>query len=147
MNELSKDNQNFYKLKFNEYAKDSGGLISFDDLNDLIKACKIKCSEANVQDLVNELDINEKGQINVKMFLEIISKLIKKDDEEELREAFKIFDTNNTNLINEKQLLNVLSKFDANLKEEDALVMIEEYDLDHDGYLNFEEFCLLMKNK
>ena len=81
------------------------------------------------------------------MFLEIISKLIKKDDEEELREAFKIFDTNNTNLINEKQLLNVLSKFDANLKEEDALVMIEEYDLDHDGYLNFEEFCLLMKNK
>ena len=106
------------------------------------------CSEAELQDYVNDVDINENGEIDVNSFLDIIENYQKENDtEEELQEVFKIFDKNNTKLITVQNVLDIFSKIDENIKEEEILQMFKECDLDQDGYLNYQEFTRMIRNK
>ena len=43
--------------------------------------------------------------------------------------------------------MDIFSKIDENIKEEEILQMFKECDLDHDGYLNYQEFTRMIKNK
>ena len=81
-------------------------------------------------------------------FLDIIENYQRDNDtEEELQEVFKIFDKNNTKLITPKNVMDVFSKIDESIKEEEILQMFKECDLDRDGYLNYEEFKRMIRNK
>jgi calmodulin len=145
---LSIETRNKLKANFNNFDKDQDGLISYQELKELMKQTTKSFIEADLQDLLNETDINEKGQINCKTYIDIITKLNRKNDtEDEIIEVFKIFDRDNSGLISTKKIMDIFLKIDENIKEEEVLQMIKECDIDQDGYLNFEEFSLLMKNK
>ena len=144
----SDDGEAQFRLKFEKADKDKDGLLSYQELMSLIRSCKYKCSEAELQDYVNDVNINENGEVDVEAFLEIIAKIQEENDsEEEILEAFKIFDKNKTNLITPKNVLDVFSKIDESIKEEEILQMFKECDLDKDGYLNYSEFSRMIKNK
>ena len=137
-----------FRLRFEKADKDKDGLISFQELLKLMKDCECEVSEPELQDFVNDVDINEKGEIDCDAFLDIIEKYQNGNDtEEELHEVFKIFDKGNTKLITPKNVLEVFSKIDDGIKEEEVLQMFKECDLDRDGYLNYKEFCRMIKNK
>ena len=145
---LSIETQNKLKANFNNFDKDQDGLISYQELKELMKQTSKSFIEADLQDLLNETDINEKGQINCKTYIDIISKLNRKNDtDDEIIEVFKIFDKDNSGLISTKKIMDVFLKIDENIKEEEVLQMIKECDIDQDGYLNFEEFSHMVKNK
>ena len=92
--------------------------------------------------------MNENGQIKFQTYVDIINKINRKNEtEEELYQAFKIFDKDNSNLISARKIMDVFTKIDDKLKEEEVLQMIKEFDVDQDGYLNFEEFCAMVQNK
>ena len=137
-----------FKSLFNKADKNKDGLISYQELKILLEKCGYPCSEAELQDYVNDVDINENGELDVNSFLDIIENIQKENDtEEELQEVFKIFDKNNTKLITTKNVLDIFSKIDETIKEEEVLQMFKECDLDNDGYLNYEEFTRMIKNK
>ena len=69
------------------------------------------------------------------------------DSEEELKEAFQIFNIKNTGLISCENLMEVFKKIDPDIQEGEVLQLIKECDIDGDGYLNYEEFCRMVKNK
>ena len=145
---LSIETRNKLKANFNNFDKDQDGLISYQELKELMKQTSKSFIEADLQDLLNETDINEKGQINCKTYIDIITKLNKKNDtDDEIIEVFKIFDKDNSGLISTKKIMDVFLKIDENIKEEEVLQMIKECDIDQDGYLNFEEFSHMVKNK
>ena len=145
---LSIETRNKLKANFNNFDKDQDGLISYQELKELMKQTTKSFIEADLQDLLNEVDINEKGQINCKTYIDIISKLNRKNDtDDEIIEVFKIFDKDNSGLISTKKIMDVFLKIDENIKEEEVLQMIKECDIDQDGYLNFEEFSHMVKNK
>ena len=145
---LSIETRNKLKANFNNFDKDQDGLISYQELKELMKQTSKSFIEADLQDLLNETDINEKGQINCKTYIDIISKLNRKNDtDDEIIEVFKIFDKDNSGLISTKKIMDVFLKIDENIKEEEVLQMIKECDIDQDGYLNFEEFSHMVKNK
>ena len=145
---LSIETRNKLKANFNNFDKDQDGLISYQELKELMKQTTKSFIEADLQDLLNETDINEKGQINCKTYIDIISKLNRKNDtDDEIIEVFKIFDKDNSGLISTKKIMDVFLKIDENIKEEEVLQMIKECDIDQDGYLNFEEFSHMVKNK
>lgn len=145
---LSIETRNKLKANFNNFDKDQDGLISYQELKELMKQTSKSFIEADLQDLLNEVDINEKGQINCKTYIDIISKLNRKNDtDDEIIEVFKIFDKDNSGLISTKKIMDVFLKIDENIKEEEVLQMIKECDIDQDGYLNFEEFSHMVKNK
>ena len=137
-----------YKLLFQKYDKDKDGLISYQELQALMKKCGYESTEAELQDYLNDVDINENGTIDSEAFLEIIAKCQEVNDtESELYEVFKIFDKDNTKLISTKNVLSIFTKIDESIKEEEILQMFKECDIDHDGYLNYEEFKRMIKNK
>ena len=145
---LSIETRNKLKANFNNFDKDQDGLISYQELKELMKQTSKSFIEADLQDLLNEVDINEKGQINCKTYIDIISKLNRKNDtDDEIIEVFKIFDKDNSGLISTKKIMDIFLKIDENIKEEEVLQMIKECDIDQDGYLNFEEFSHMVKNK
>ena len=145
---LSIETRNKLKANFNNFDKDQDGLISYQELKELMKQTTKSFIEADLQDLLNEVDINEKGQINCKTYIDMITKLNRKNDtDDEIIEVFKIFDKDNSGLISTKKIMDVFLKIDENIKEEEVLQMIKECDIDQDGYLNFEEFSHMVKNK
>lgn len=147
-NSLSRDKIVEFQQNFDVYDRDKDGLVSFNELADLMNYSGCKCTESELQDLVNEAEVNERGQINKEEFISMMSKKLKESDtEDELIEAFQIFDKDNTKLISAKKLLDVFQKIDDSIKEEEVLQMIKEADIDGDGYLNFDEFVRMVKNK
>ena len=137
-----------FKIRFQKADKDHDGLISYQQLMDLMKKCGCKVSEAELQDYVNDVNINENGEIDCESFLDIIAKYQEENDtEEELNEVFKIFDKNNTGYITPNNVLSIFKKIDESIKEEEILQMFKECDLDQDGYFNYKEFCRMIKNK
>ena len=145
---LSIETRNKLKANFNNFDKDQDGLISYQELKELMKQTTKSFIEADLQDLLNDSDMNENGQINFKTYTELVKKITKKNEtEEELFQTFKIFDKDNSGLISTKKIMDVFLKIDENIKEEEVLQMIKECDIDQDGYLNFEEFSHMVKNK
>ena len=137
-----------YKSDFFKADKDKNGLISHQELQSLLEKEGYPCSEAELQDLMNDVNINENGEIDVNSFLDIIAKCQEENDtEEELQEVFKIFDKNNTKLITPQNVMDVFSKIDESIKFEEILQMFKECDLDQDSYLNYQEFSRMIKNK
>ena len=137
-----------YKSDFFKADKDKNGLISHQELQSLLEKEGYPCSEAELQDLMNDVNINENGEIDVNSFLDIIAKCQEENDtEEELQEVFKIFDKNNTKLITPQNVMDVFSKIDESIKFEEILQMFKECDLDNDSYLNYQEFSRMIKNK
>ena len=144
--ELSEEKKNILREKFNSVAEK--GKVQFANLFDLMNESGAECTEAELQDLVNDEEIDEKGRIDCETFIKIVDKQLKStDSEEELREVFNIFDKDGSKLLNSKKLLDVFKKIDENIKEEEVLQMMKECDIDGDGYLNFKEFCRMVKNK
>ncbi len=144
--ELSEEKKNILREKFNSVAEK--GKVQFANLFDLMNESGAECTEAELQDLVNDEEIDEKGRIDCETFIKIVNKQLKStDSEEELREVFNIFDKDGSKLLNAKKLLDVFKKIDENIKEEEVLQMMKECDIDGDGYLNFKEFCRMVKNK
>ncbi len=145
---LSIESQNKLKSNFNQFDKDNDGLLYYSEFKELMKLTTSKLREADLQDLLNDSDMNENGQIKFQTYVDIINKINRKNEtEEELYQAFKIFDKDNSNLISARKIMDVFTKIDDKLKEEEVLQMIKEFDVDQDGYLNFEEFCAMVQNK
>ena len=141
-----------FKLRFEKADRDKDGLISYQELKTLIESFKYPCSDAELQDYVNEVDINENGEVNVDAFLDIISIIQngieeKNNSKNEIIEAFKIFDKNNTGLLTPKNVFDIFKQIDQTIQEEEVLQMFKECDLDRDGYLNYEEFSRMVINK
>ena len=146
-NESNNSRYQFLQENYKNYVGQNES-VSFDNLGKLMKDCGLFCTQAELQDLVNEVEIDEYGNINFDSFIDIVNKKEEENEtEEELRNAFEIFDKNKNGLISANNLLSVFKKIDDTIQPEEMLLMIRECDIDGDGYLNFEEFCRMMKNK
>ena len=145
---ITEDKMNEFKEAFNIFDKDRDGYITAKELGDLIRNLGQTPSEAELQNMINEVDINNNGAIDFKEFLDIMIKKLKdSENEEELIEAFKIFDKDGNGLIGSEELLNVMVTLGetSNIKEIEDL--IKEVDLDRDGLINYEEFVKLISNR
>ncbi|PAA47519.1 hypothetical protein BOX15_Mlig032600g1 [Macrostomum lignano] len=66
---------------------------------------------------------------------------------EDMRDTFNMFDKNGNGEIEVNELRTVIQCLGQNPTEKDVQLMIQEYDLNKDGTINFEEFCQMMKNR
>jgi Ca2+-binding EF-hand superfamily protein len=91
-----------------------------------------------------EIDVDRNNKIDFTEFLAAnMSKSIYKN-KEKLRVAFDLFDTDKNGIISKEDIINILKM--ENLYDAKKLVsdLIEPNDINHDGKIDFEEFCKLM---
>ena len=145
---ISEDKVNEFKEAFNIFDKDKDGYITTKELGDIMKNLGQSPSEAELQDMINEVDLDGNGTIDFKEFLGLMARKMKEsDNEEEIIEAFKVFDRDGNGLISSDELLHVLNSLGDKLTIEEVDDLIKDADLDGDGYINYEEFVNLILNK
>ena len=145
---ISEQAINEFKEAFNIFDKDKDGYITIKELDQIMKNLGQSPTEAELQYMINEVDIDGSGTIDFKEFLGIMMKKMKEtDSEDELIEVFKIFDSDGNGLINSNELLNVMVTLGENANKTDIEELIKEVDHDGDGFINFEEFIRLILNK
>merc|ERR1712012_684065 len=82
-----------YQDAFAEFDTEKNGIISTKMLGPLLRHCGENPSEAEVQDMVNEIDKDATGTIKFPNFLDLMAvKFSDNNAEDEIREAFKVFD-------------------------------------------------------
>ena len=144
---LTEDKINEFKEAFEIFDKDKDGYITTKELGDSMKNLGQTPSEAELQDMINEVDIDGNGTIDFKEFLGLMARKMRDNDsEEELIEAFKVFDRDGNGLISNVELQHVMTSLGENITMDEVDEMIKEADLDGDGYINYEEFVKMIMN-
>lgn len=79
------------------------------------------------------------GRTSFPGFLDIIKQRMKEtDEEEELREAFKVFDQDRNGFISASELRHIMLNLGEKLSDEEVKAMMSVADKDGDGKINYE---------
>eukprot|EP00798_Chlamydomonas_sp_ICE-L_P031457 gene31457-6640_t len=124
------------------------GTITTKELGTVMRSLGQNPTEAELQDMINEVDADGNGTIDFPEFLCLMARKMKEtDQEEELREAFKVFDKDGNGFISASELRHVMTNLGERLTDEEVDEMIREADVDGDGQVNYEEFVNMMLSR
>jgi len=141
-----------FKEAFNLFDKDGDGVITTKELGTVMRSLGQNPSEVELQDMINEVDQDGNGTLDFEEFLVMMAKKQiqmqnAEDNEEELKEAFKVFDKDNNGYISAAELRHVMTNLGEKLTDEEVEEMIKEADTDGDGQVNYDEFVKMMMSK
>ena len=127
---------------------DGTGTITTRELGPFLKALGQVHSEAELQEMISEVDEDASGVIDFPEMLSLIARKMKDDDtEEEVKTAFKVFDRNNTGEIELDDLKRVMTNLGDKLTDEEIRYIINEADVNGDGVIDNEEFIDMMMSR
>ena len=114
--QLTEEQISEFKEAFALFDKDGDGTITTKELGTVMRSLGQNPTEAELQDMINEVDADGNGTIDFPEFLTLMARKIKDTDtEEELREAFKVFDRDGNQLISAADLRQILTTLGDNL--------------------------------
>ena len=98
--------------------------------------------------MIAEVDENGNGEIEFEEFAILMSKRMNKvEDENTLKEAFRILDLDSSGCISRSELKEIMQSFSRmgeDIAEEEIDRLIAEADVDGDGEVSMDEFCKVM---
>ena len=113
-----------FKEAFSLFDKDGDGTITTKELGTVMRSLGQNPTEAELQDMVNEVDADGNGTIDFPEFLTMMARKMKDtDSEEELKEAFRVFDKDGSGSITVKELAQSLQGFYEGIKVSKSVLL------------------------
>ena len=138
---------------FNAADTDNDGCLSYDEVYNALKLVDNSATKEYVIELCKGCDVNNDGNICIDELIRIriLQKLNNRQERKEL--LFDLFDLNNDGQLSKNELEHVLlnyfreinQNFDTNDIQNKVNKIIQETDLDGDGYINCDEFLRKFK--
>lgn len=130
-----------FKEAFQAFDKKGTGSISTKELGVVLRTLGLNPSKEEIREMVEETDKDKSGSIDFLEFLGLLKSLSKESTNKDvLLEAFKIFEDGGTSRISSHLLRYQLSKDKNGLTEEEIDEIMDEIDIDEDGYIDYEGF-------
>eukprot|EP00794_Sanderia_malayensis_P015076 gene15076-16632_t len=140
---LSKDQLEEFRENFEMFDEDGDGTITTKELGTVMRNLGQNPTEAELKGMISEVDEDGTGDIDFDEFCTLMARQMGLEDEEESpidhKEAFKLFANNGA--ISASDFQNVLKDLSENLSHSEINQILEEIDPDHDGKINFSDFC------
>ncbi|KAK4470900.1 hypothetical protein MN116_006411 [Schistosoma mekongi] len=126
--------------------KEGSGLIKAREVKVALRALGFDPTAADIRQIVSDFDSENKGFIDFKGFLDIItSKMIEKSDKADLIKAFRICDDDDSGKLTLSKLKRAAQLLGEDITDEELQEMIDEADKDGDGEVSEEEFLRIMR--
>lgn len=130
---------------FNFFDKNRSGAIATKEIGDLYRALGLTPTDAEINDILAEVDIDLSGTIEFNEFVTIFEKYqIKPLSEDQLIRAFKLFDKDSNGLLSTQELMDIMKIAGEKMTREDAEMIMKEFDLDRNGTINYNEFARMI---
>ena len=128
------------------FDEDGDGTITTKELCTVMRSLGQNPTEAELQDMINEVDADRNGTID---FPEFLTMIVRRTDSdlEEVREMFSVFDKDGDGFISAAELRHVLKNHGEMVTDEEVDEMMREADVDGDGQVNYDEFVAMMTSK
>ncbi|XP_025986845.1 calmodulin isoform X2 [Solenopsis invicta] len=146
---ISKSQMKEFREAFRLFDKDGDGTITKEELGRVMRSLGQFARAEELRTMLQEIDIDGDGNVSFEEFVEIVSNIgastaapsDQDQEEQELRDAFRVFDKHNRGYITASDLRAVLQCLGEDLSEEEIEDMIKEVDVDGDGRIDFYEFA------
>ncbi|XP_052103938.1 calmodulin-alpha-like [Mytilus californianus] len=143
--QLTEEQIHEFKEAFSLFDQDGSGTITSKELGTAMRSLGMNPTEADLADMINEIDADGNGQVDFPEFLTLMAKKMKDGDaEEEIKEAFRLFDKEGNGFISGAELRHIMTAIGEKLTDLEVDDMLHEADLDGDGMINYQEFVALM---
>lgn len=116
-----------YREAFRLFDKDGDGCITKEELGSVMRSLGQHARREELEDMLSEVDLDGDGSVSFAEFVEILSNINGSDsetsaeqEEQELRDAFRVFDKHNRGYITASDLRAVLRCLGEDLSEDES---------------------------
>ncbi|XP_072455574.1 calmodulin-like [Notamacropus eugenii] len=146
--QLTEEQISEFKEDFSLFDKDGDVTVTTKELGTVMRSLEQNPTEAELQDMINEVDADGNSSIDFPEFLTMMTRKMKDvDGEEDIREAFCVLDKDGNGYITEAELRYVMTNVEEKLTDEEVDEMIRKVDIDGDDQVYYEEFVQMMTEK
>ncbi|KAF8657585.1 hypothetical protein AX16_002168, partial [Volvariella volvacea WC 439] len=146
--QLTEEQISEFKEAFSLFDKDGDGSITFKELGTVMRSLGQNPTEAELQDMVKEVEAKGRTQVDFPEFLTLMARKMRDtDSEEEILEAFKVFDKGNTGFISATELRHVMTNLGEKLTDAEVDEMLREAGTDDNGEISYADFVKMMLAK
>ena len=145
MSQLDDDKIKECKLIFDMFDEDKDEQIKINLLGDCLRICGAAPSQQELKMIIKNLEDNKREYIDFETFLKLLEKLLlKQDSEEDLINEFMKIDKVGDGTILESDLRKLMSNYDNPLNSQEIEDIIEEANVDENGYINIQRFVKVL---
>lgn len=142
---LTPDQIREVKEAFHVFDTNGDGCITATELKKLVTSLGYNITEAELMDMMNQIDADGNGAIDFPEFLALMSKNLDDCDPEDiLRESFKVFDRDGSGFIGVAELDRVFKLLGQDFKDYEIEAMVKAADADGDGLVGYDDFMMMM---
>lgn len=146
---LTEEEISEFKEAFQLFDEDGDGNITIDELRKVMYGLGQRPSEAELKAMIDEVDEDGGGEIDLGEFTIMMIKQMQGIDEDALaRDAFKAFDKNKDGVVDEEDIISMGPELrelvGIDLSKDEVRQMLLVADQNGDGEFDFEEFKAMM---